>query len=90
MTMTATVLLADVVDGADVGMVQRGSGARLALKAAEGLRVARDVVREELQRHETMEADVLGLVDDAHPAGAQLLEDAVVGEVWPMRDRWRR
>ena len=27
-----------------------------------------------------MESDILGLVDDTHPASAELLDDAVVGD----------
>ena len=34
------VLLADFVDGADVGVIERGGGAGLATKAFEGLRIA--------------------------------------------------
>ena len=37
MTMKVGLLLANLVDGADVGMVQRGSGAGFALEAARGL-----------------------------------------------------
>ena len=42
-----TVVLADFVDGADVGMVQRGSGVGFAAKALESLRVLRHIVRKE-------------------------------------------
>ena len=36
------------VNGADVGMVQSGSGAGFAAKTFEGLRIVRDVVGQEL------------------------------------------
>jgi len=38
------VLIADVIDGADVGMVERGGGLGFALKTGEGLRIAGDFV----------------------------------------------
>jgi hypothetical protein len=42
------------------------------------LLVVVDVGLEELERHEAVERDVARLVDLAHPAGAELLEDFVV------------
>ncbi len=41
------VLLADIVNGADVGMIQRRGRLRLALKAGQHVRVSRDVWRQE-------------------------------------------
>ena len=76
----AAVLLADVVNGADVGMVQSGGGPRFALEPAQRLPVARQVVRQELEGHEATESSVLRFVDHAHAAAAELLDDAVVGE----------
>ena len=72
------VLFADVVDGADVGMVQRGSGLGFAAKALQRLAVLGDVFGEELQGDEAIEPGVFGFVDDAHAATAQLFDDAVV------------
>ncbi len=72
------VVLADFVDGADVGMVQRGGRARFAAETLQGLRVLGYIVGQEFQSDEAAEARVLGLVDDAHPAAAELLDDAVV------------
>ena len=69
---------ANVVNRADVGMVQRRRRLRLALETRQRLRIARDVVGQELQRDEAVQARVLGLVDHAHAAAAQLLDDAVV------------
>ena len=72
------ILLADVVDGADVGMVQRRRGLGFALKAGEGLRVAGNIFRQELQGDEAMQPRVFGFVNHAHPAAAELLDDAVM------------
>ena len=41
-------------------------------------RVFGDFVGQKLQGDEAVELDVLGLVDNPHPATAQLLNDAVV------------
>jgi hypothetical protein len=38
----------------------------------------RHIVRQELERDEASEIGVLGFVDNAHPAAAQLLDEAVV------------
>ena len=84
----AAVFLADVVDGADVGMVQRRRSLRLAPEALQSLRVLGHVFGQELERDETVEPGVLGLVHDAHSAAAQLANDAVVGN--SCVDHWRR
>ena len=76
----AAVLLADVMNGADVGMIQGGRGSSLALEPAQRLPVASQFVRQELQRDEAMEPRVLRFVHHAHSAAAKLLDDAVVGE----------
>ena len=81
------VLFADVVNGADVGMVERGGRLRFALETGEGLGIAGDILRQKFQRDETLEARVFGLVDDTHASAAEFFDDAV------MRDGladWRR
>ncbi len=80
-------VLPNFVNGADVGMVQSGSGAGFAAKTFEGLRVVRDIVGQELQRDEAAERGVFGAVDDTHPAAAQLVEDSIVGDCLP-KNRW--
>jgi hypothetical protein len=72
------IFFANVMNRADVGMIQRRGRLRLALKAGQRLRVSGDFIRQELQRHETMQPSVLSLVHHTHPAPAQFLADAVV------------
>src|SRR4051794_40590714 len=84
---SAAVLFSDVVDGADIGMIQRRRCLRFALKAGQDLRVAGDIVRQKLQRHKAMQAHVFSFVDDSHSASTELLEDAVVRNCLP--DHWR-
>ena len=73
-----SIFFADVVNGADVGMVQGGGGFGFAAETLERLAVLGDVFREEFQGDEAIEAGVFGLVDDAHAAAAQLFNNAVV------------
>jgi hypothetical protein len=54
------------------------SSAGLAFEALERHRVARERDRQKLQRQRAAEPRVRCLVDNAHAAGANLLEDAVV------------
>jgi hypothetical protein len=79
-------MAADLVDGADVWVVQGRGGPRLAQEALECLLVGGDVLGEELERHLPSEIGVLGLVDDAHAATAQLGKDLVVGNGLPNHD----
>ena len=72
------ILFADVVNRANIGVVQGRSSLRLALKAGQGLRVAGNLIGQELQRHKTVKPNVFSLVDHTHPATAEFLNDAVV------------
>src|SRR5207302_10704640 len=74
----SALALADLVNGANVGMVERGGGASFATEAPQGRGVLGDVVGKEFQGYEPAEREVFGLVDDSHAATAELLDDAVV------------
>ena len=70
-------LAPDVVERADVGVVEGGDALRLALEARLELGVGGEVRGEELQGHVAIEAGVPGLVDLAHAAGPELRRDLV-------------
>src|SRR5712692_3234349 len=72
------VMLANFVNGADVGMVQGGGSTSLPAKAFERLWVFGYILRQELQSDKATEFGVLGLVHHTHPAAPELLDDAVV------------
>ena len=72
-------VLADFVNRADVGMVQRRGGAGLALEAFQGLTVLAPLLRQELESDLTAQRGVLGLIDDTHAPAAELLNNAIVG-----------
>ena len=63
------VLLADVVDGADVRVVERRCRSRLAREPARP-GVAREFVGDELERDGAAEARIFGFVQHAHAAAA--------------------
>jgi hypothetical protein len=71
-------LLPDLVDGADIGVVQCGCSLSFSLEASQRLGVSGYFFGQELQRDKSVEGYVLGLVDHTHAATAQLLDDAVV------------
>jgi hypothetical protein len=72
------ILLPDLMNRADVGMIKRRCGLRLALEPSQGLWVFDDVIGQEFEGDKAVEGNVLGLVDHAHPAPAKLFDDAVV------------
>ena len=73
-------LFTEVVDRADVRMVQARSEASLAPEALQRFFVARELGRENLDCYQSVEPRVAGAIHHAHPAGADLLENGVMGE----------
>ena len=76
----AAVVLFDGVDGANAGMVERGCGAGFAQEAFERSRVALVFFGKKFESDAAAELGVLGFVDDAHAAAAELAEDSVMGD----------
>jgi hypothetical protein len=81
-------VFADVVDRADVGVIQCGRGLRLALKTTEGLGITGYLVGQELEGDEPVEPGVFGLVNHTHTAAAQLLDDAVMRDGLADHGKW--
>jgi hypothetical protein len=71
------VLFADVVNGANVRVIQCGGGLCFTSEAFQRSGVVEHLGRQEFQTYSTMEPCVLCLVDHTHPA-AKFLEDAIV------------
>ena len=72
------LVLSDLINRADVGMIRRRGGTRFAPEPLQALSVLNHVRREELERYETAKFYILCFVHDTHPAAAQLLDDAIV------------
>ncbi len=75
----AVFCFVDLVDRANVGVIQGGCGLRLLYEAGLGRGIAGEFGREKFQGHDPVETGVLGLVDLAHSSLADLGEDLVVG-----------
>ena len=71
---------ADVVDRADIGVIERGGRPRFTLEAFQRLRRRRDSVRQHFDRHHPVETGVRGPIHRAHPAGAERRDDGVGAE----------
>src|SRR5207253_11141971 len=74
-----SIELVDLMDGADVRVVQGRGGPRFPLKALNRLAIARVFCRQKLQGDVAPEFDVLGFVHYTHATTAQFFQDAVVG-----------
>jgi hypothetical protein len=79
----APLVLANFVNGADVGVIQSRGGAGLTPEALERLGIVRQAVWQKLESDKTTELDVLSLIDDAHPAAADFFQDAVMRDRFP-------
>src|SRR5271165_1548716 len=79
-------LFANVVDGADVGVIKRRGGLRLAAKTAQRSGVADHVIGKKFKCDEAVQARVFGFVNDAHASAAEFLDHFVVRDVLPDHD----
>jgi hypothetical protein len=76
--MKGFVVLANLMNRADIRMIQGRSGLCLALEARQRLWIFDDRIRQKLQGHEATQVEVLGLVDDPHTATTEFLDNAVM------------
>ncbi len=72
------IVFADVVDGADVRMIERRGSPRFALEALQGLGVPSQLVGQEFERHPAAQPAVVSRVDHPHTPTAELGHDLVV------------
>ena len=73
-----TILLPDLIDGADIGMIECRSRLCLPLEPRQRLSVFDDVIGQKLQGDKAVQGCVFRLVDNAHAAATKLLDDPVV------------
>src|SRR5262249_27856657 len=71
-------MLADFVNGADVGVIQRGRRTAFPTEAFKRLRGFAKVVGKKFQGNSAAKFGVLGLVNHTHSAATKLFDDAVV------------
>ena len=74
-------VLAGVVDGDDVGVIDRRGNARLAQKPLAEALVLGEVWGQKLERHLAPQPLVVGAVDDAHTTAADQRLDPIAGKV---------
>jgi hypothetical protein len=70
----------DIVNRTDVGVIERAGEASFAAESLDGLLAVRRFFGEELQSYGAAQARVFGFEDITHPAAADLLDDAIVGD----------
>ena len=76
----AAVLLADVVDGADVRVIERRGRLGFALEARQRSGVQGNFVGQKLQCDEAVKAGVLSLINHAHTSTTEFFNDLIVGD----------
>src|SRR5215467_6274066 len=72
------VRFGDLVNGADVGMVERRGGSGLAPKPLQRLRIFGQRFWKEFGRDVAAEVQILSLINHTHSSAAVFLNDAVV------------
>ena len=75
------LVLADLVDRHDAGMVEVGGGLGLGVEPLDVGLVGELAGEDHLERDGPIQADLPGLEDDAHAAAGDLADDLVVAEV---------
>ena len=67
----------EIVDGRDIGVVERGDRLRLAMKSSDSFRVAGVRIGQDLDGDAPIEPGVVGRIDFAHAARAERAEDFI-------------
>src|ERR1022692_1689175 len=81
-----TLVLANVMNGADIRMIQGGSSLRFTLETGQRLRIFGYFIGQEFQGNEAAQASIFGFVNHAHSAAPELLDDAIVRD--GLADQW--
>ena len=71
-------MLAEFVDRADVGMIERRGGSRLTAETFQRLRIVAQIFRQELQRDSAAQLQVFRPVNHAHAAAANDVQHSIV------------
>ncbi len=69
--------VADVIQRADVGMIERRNGACFELEALAQFRIGRQLTRQHFDRDQAIEAGIPGAIDFTHPTRAERIENLV-------------
>ncbi len=80
-------MAADVVNGEDVGVVERRGGAGFQLETAQAIRMICESRREDLDGHRTPEFGVVRPVHFAHASGIHERDDVVAPQSRPGCER---
>jgi hypothetical protein len=73
------IVRGDLVNRADVGVIEGRSCACFPLETFQSLRTLRESFWEELQSDVSAKVDVFCFIDDAHASSSESAEDSVVG-----------
>ena len=84
------VVIADLVDRQDVGMIERRCGPGLVKKAAEAFRIGAELAAQDLERHRPPERGIERLVDLAHATAAEETLHLIAADGGPRAQRHRR
>ena len=71
-------MLTNVIDGADIGMIECRCRTSFSLKVLQCLAVPGELLGQKFQGNISTQASVLGPVNHTHPSGTDLLQDFVV------------
>jgi hypothetical protein len=82
-----SVLMANVMESADVRMIQAGDCSRFSLKSLAQFQVTGMVIWEDLDGNDSVKTGIAGAVDLAHPASANTREDFVRAQTFAGDDR---
>src|SRR5215472_1855674 len=85
--VTLFFMNADVINRADVGVIERRSGTRLAFETLEGDPVTDKIRGQKFERHKTVQPCVTRLVNDTHAPTTHLGDHSIVGNFRKLQER---
>jgi hypothetical protein len=74
------LVFANFIDGANVGVIEGGSGLGFAFETKKGFGVGGEIIGQKFESNEAVKLGVFGFIDDTHTTATKFFDDAIVSD----------
>jgi len=84
------LVFANFIDGANVGVIEGGSGLGFAFETKKGFRVGGEIIGQKFESNEAVKLGVFGFIDDTHTTATKFFDDAISERWFGRAYRWEK